>query len=219
MVTVGGAFMAVAALEPSKTPRPVWANGWFDLGFAFVILGLLIAAIGLFLHFRRERPPSPAGKPAVPAEIPGTPAAPLVVKIKGEPRWEAWRHIVLLLAANTEVTNTTDGPILVAGYGFTYDAPGGQLWQVGLDGEAVHAIDREVYARQNDVPYRYGAPLQAREIPAHATVSGWRVWAVTRQARGGTPRCTVVVTDDVGNQYTAVIPAQKPRRVYPSSSA
>jgi hypothetical protein len=58
IVTAGGAFMAVVALEPSTKPRPIWANDWFVAGFALVMLGLLIAIIGLYLHFRREPAPS-----------------------------------------------------------------------------------------------------------------------------------------------------------------
>jgi hypothetical protein len=57
MVTAGGVFMAVTALEPSKTSPSVWANAWFDIGFGFVILGLLVAAAGFYFHFRRERLP------------------------------------------------------------------------------------------------------------------------------------------------------------------
>jgi hypothetical protein len=54
MVTAGGVFMAVTALEPSETPHSVWANAWFDVGFGFVILGLLVAAAGSYFHFRRD---------------------------------------------------------------------------------------------------------------------------------------------------------------------
>ncbi len=54
LAAVGGSFMAVTASEPSKAPRSVLANGWFDFGLAFVILGLVILAIGLFLHFRNR---------------------------------------------------------------------------------------------------------------------------------------------------------------------
>jgi hypothetical protein len=205
-----GIVSLVAAGHYKHTP---W---WALLGFVLSLIFVLAALFFFIAPWLSRR--SPSAETVLAESAPGSQGAasdPLTVKIIGEPRWEAWRHLVLLLAANIEVTNTTDSPILVAGYGFTYDAPGGQLWDVGLNGDEVAAIDREVYARQNDAPYRYGPPLQAREIPAHATVSGWRIWAVTRQAGGGTPRCTVVVTDDVGNQYAAVIPAQEPRRVYP----
>lgn len=51
VAAVGGSFMAVTASEPSKAPRSIWANIWFDLGFSLVILGLGVLAIALFLHF------------------------------------------------------------------------------------------------------------------------------------------------------------------------
>jgi hypothetical protein len=56
VIAAGGIFMAVVAAEPANTPRPVWANAWFDVGFAFVILGLMIGAAGLYQHFYRELP-------------------------------------------------------------------------------------------------------------------------------------------------------------------
>ena len=59
IVTAGGVFMAVAALEPSTKTRAVWANDWFVTGFALVALGLLITVIGLYLHFRTEPAPAP----------------------------------------------------------------------------------------------------------------------------------------------------------------
>ena len=164
----------------------------------------------------RSRGRADSGRPADAGDVPDTPRDALMVEIVGDPRWESWRHLVLLLAVQVKVTNTTDSPILVAGYGFTYDAPDGRLWKAGLGQDEIVSVDREVRARQEETPYRYGAPLEAREIPARSTVSGWRVFPVTRKVGGGTPCCTVVVTDDIGNQYTAVIPAQQPRRVYPS---
>jgi hypothetical protein len=61
---VGGIFMTVTGLEPTKTPGTVWANSWFDLGFAFVILGLVATGVGVVLHFRKEVQPTSA-PPAV----------------------------------------------------------------------------------------------------------------------------------------------------------
>ena len=54
LIAGGGIFMAVTGFEPTKTPETVWANSWFDLGFAFVILGLVITGVGVVVHFRRE---------------------------------------------------------------------------------------------------------------------------------------------------------------------
>src|SRR6266571_2774871 len=58
MVTVGGIFMAVTALEPSKTPISIWVNVWFDVGFGFLVAGLIIVAFGLYLNFRKQKPES-----------------------------------------------------------------------------------------------------------------------------------------------------------------
>jgi hypothetical protein len=55
LVTAGGVFMTVTALEPTKSPHPVWGNLWFDSGFALVALGLLIGLIGVYQHFQHER--------------------------------------------------------------------------------------------------------------------------------------------------------------------
>jgi hypothetical protein len=59
---MGGIFMAVTGFEPAKNPSIVWANTWFDLGFAFVVLGALVVAAGVVMHFRRG---STAGQRAV----------------------------------------------------------------------------------------------------------------------------------------------------------
>jgi len=59
MAAVGGVFMGVTALEPTKTPQPVWASDWFVTGFAFVILGLLTGGGGVYLNFRRAGPMTP----------------------------------------------------------------------------------------------------------------------------------------------------------------
>ena len=50
----------------------------------------------------------------------------------------------------------------------------------------------------------------ARIAPGE-TISGWFLVAVNRPPGGGTPVCTVVVKDDVSNQYRASIPARKPQ--------
>jgi hypothetical protein len=46
LIAAGGIFMAVTALELTKKPGTVWANSWFDLGFALVMLDLLITVTG-----------------------------------------------------------------------------------------------------------------------------------------------------------------------------
>jgi hypothetical protein len=60
LIAAGGIFMTVTALEPTKKPATVWASSWFDLGFALVMLGLLITLVGVVLHFRKEAEPARA---------------------------------------------------------------------------------------------------------------------------------------------------------------
>jgi hypothetical protein len=55
--------MAVEGFEQHKPPEVVWANSWFDLGLALVIIGLATVCIALFVHFRRA---GSAHSPAVP---------------------------------------------------------------------------------------------------------------------------------------------------------
>ena len=50
LISVGGIFMTVTGFEPTKKPSIVWANSWFDLGFAFVVLGALVVAAGVVAH-------------------------------------------------------------------------------------------------------------------------------------------------------------------------
>jgi hypothetical protein len=37
LIVMGGIFMAVTGFERAKNSSTVWANSWFDLGFAFVV--------------------------------------------------------------------------------------------------------------------------------------------------------------------------------------
>jgi len=62
VVAAGAAFITVAALEPTPKPHSIFANVWTDVGLALVLAGLLITAVGLYLHFRR-RPESPSPPP------------------------------------------------------------------------------------------------------------------------------------------------------------
>jgi hypothetical protein len=62
VVAAGAASITVAALEPSAKPHSIFANIWTDMGLALVLTGLLITAVGLHLHFRRQ-PDSPSPPP------------------------------------------------------------------------------------------------------------------------------------------------------------
>ncbi len=85
LIAAGSIFMAVTGFEPTKNPSTVWANSWFDLGFAFVVLGLVITAAGVVLHFRREVPPASAP----PAVSPADPPPPAIPRVVNQAVWEA----------------------------------------------------------------------------------------------------------------------------------
>ena len=74
LIAVGGIFMAVTGFEPTKTPGTVWANTWLVLGFAVVVLGTLIVAVGVVLHFRREVPGRLAPEAVPPPAVAALPA-------------------------------------------------------------------------------------------------------------------------------------------------
>ena len=87
LIAGGGIFMAVTGFEPTETPGTVWANSWFDLGFAFVILGLVITGFGVVMHLRREVQPGSA-PPAVSATN-GPPTATPAPPTPNPPRFRA----------------------------------------------------------------------------------------------------------------------------------
>jgi hypothetical protein len=199
MVTVGGALMAVAALEPSKVPRSVWANTWFDFGFGVMILGVLIATGAVCLHFRDRV--SVAEPPKTEVQVPE-----LIVEITGS--WfENWKYVAVIAALRVKITNTTGQIIRLRGVGFTHDVEGESGWSITASAEEHLELDRELHARKER--QHYGIPLHNYAVvPPHEAISGWVVEAVTRRL-SGTPRCTVIVQDTIGNQYEAVLPKRE----------
>jgi NB-ARC domain-containing protein len=98
-VAIGGIFMGVTGFEPAKTPRTVWANSWFDLGFAIVIFSGLIAAAGFYQNFWKEVPKPPAPELAPPHDLVssfGAPRLPLPIapKIPVPPEPEVMDDVV-----------------------------------------------------------------------------------------------------------------------------
>ena len=312
----GGIFMAVTGFEPTKTPGTVWANSWFDLGFAFVILGLIVTGIGVVLHFRREVQPGSA-PPAVntaaspPAAIPPAvnPAEwkahcgesgefpdsktltlgldhvfnhrgaflafgairctvtdpdgittnatgpgryfqypqqfenarpvrpglyrfrfegqltngewvditssesvvkpPLTIEIVDN-RFENWRRIALIAALRVKVTNTTGAKIRLSGIGFTYDPEGSPGLATTLSRDERLELDRVLHDRRER--QHYGIPLSNYAmVPAGESITGWVVETVTPRAEGGTPACTVVIKDELGNEYRAMLSKREPQ--------
>jgi hypothetical protein len=298
---VGGIFMTVTGLEPTKTPGTVWANSWFDLGFAFVILGLVATGVGVVLHFRKEVQPTSA-PPAVdsaewiatcdesggenntlvfnlrhrfnPAEIlnfgelrctvtdpdqiettatdraqpylyidsyfPGAPpvrpglyrfmwqgrnskgawvdiksgeylvkAPRLIVTILEDSQFENWKRIALIAALRVKITNTTGAMIRLSSFGFTYDPEGLSGLRTTLSRDEDGELDRELHNRRER--QHYGIPLRHHAtVPAGEFITGWVVEAVPRKAQGGTPSCTVVIKDELGNEYRATLPKREP---------
>jgi hypothetical protein len=324
LIAAGGIFMTVTGFEPAAKPTTVWANSWFDLGLAFVILGLAIATVGVVAHFRREvegasapavvdAPPT-AGLPAAAqqsalspvnraeweatceesGEFPDTkalvfglkhlpdnpnamqnlatlrctvtdpdgrrteaenigfhcrytpdnfPGAPPVrpglyrskwqAKVRGgdweniadgehmvnapdlivtimKSQFENWKHIALIAALRVKITNTTGDMIRLSTIGFTYDPEGKPGSGTNLSADERLEIDRELRARRER--QHYGIPIHNyATIPARESISGWVVEAVTRDPAGGTPRCTVVIKDELGNEYRATLPKREPQ--------
>jgi hypothetical protein len=319
LISVGGIFMAVTGFEPTKKPSTVWANSWFDVGFAFVVLGAVIVAIGTVVHFRREvpggstppavdPPPGPAAvtPPVVdsdefkpyhaesgefpdgkaltfgfdhihdhpgayaalsprrctvitpsgvemdatrhnryfqypqefdnaPAVRPGIyrfklegrlasgkwtlitegehevkPPPPLIVTILDDSQFENWKYIALIAALHVQVENTTDMPIVVGGYAWTSPADGELQWDHHATGDEILSVQREIARR--DESQQHGQPLRHySRIGPHQSISGWFLVPVTRKARGGTPACTIIVRDSVGNEYRTTFPARSPQ--------
>lgn len=64
-VAAGCGLIAVAALEPSKTPRAIWANIWLDAGLGCMALGLLIGGFAFYTYLwpRTQQIPSEEPRP------------------------------------------------------------------------------------------------------------------------------------------------------------
>jgi hypothetical protein len=125
-------------------------------------------------------------------------------------KFENWHYIALLAAFHVQIENTTDADILVASYGFTCDYEGLQPWDHQASGDNIMCLRREIHRRQERQEYGPTLRNYAR-ILAGTRISGWYLTAVTRNPRGGTPECVVVVTDDIGNEYRAVLAKQEPQ--------
>jgi hypothetical protein len=124
-----------------------------------------------------------------------------------ESQFENWKYLALIAALRVKVTNTTDRAIRLSGIGFTHDSEGQPVWSTSVNADERIEMDRELYARIER--QYYGIPLHNYSIvPPHESISGWVIEAVTRRV-SGTPRCTVIVKDSIGNQYEAVLPKRE----------
>ena len=98
----------------------------------------------------------------------------------------------------------------MASYGFTCDNGGLPPWDHQASGDDIMSVRREIHLRQERQEYGPVLRNYAR-IPAGTSVSGWYLAAVTRNPSGGTPECVITITDDIGNEYRAVLPRQEPQ--------
>jgi hypothetical protein len=219
--TVGGAFILVTTPAPGGPPRPMWANAWFDIGFAGSIAGLVLAALGLYLIFRRQdrtRPGTRAVEPD-PAPAPGGPGSafpPLVVKILPDSRFVSWQKTAMIAALHVEIENTTTRDIVIDGYEFTCDNEGQPLWDHQTSADERISLLREI--KRRDDSGEHGPRLRdITRIASRNRISGWLLMPVSRDSGGGTPGCTVAVRDVPGNRYLAKLPRQEPRTYAPVS--
>ena len=211
MVTVGGVFMAVA-------PRSVWSNVWFDAGFGFLVVGLIVAAVGLYFNFRKPRPKSSKGTELQPVPKTGVPGVqsqegPLAVRIL-DSDFEGHGSSAMFAAIHISVDNTTDRKIRVVGYDFNYENGRRLSWEHYANDEQRKDFQDKRRAKMQE----YGPSLQLPAwIDAHSHVSWWILESVTRTPAGGTPACTVFIFDDFGNSYEAKIAGQEPQ-AYPAKN-
>jgi len=221
--TVGGAFVTVTALEPGRPLRPLWANAWFDIGFACAIIGLALAALGLYLNFRRqERTPPVAGAtepgPGPAGGRPGPVLPPLVVKVLADSSFAGWRHTAMIAALHVEIENTTNQDIVIDGYEFTCDNAAQPLWNHQVSTDERISLLQEI--KRRDESQEHGQPLRSfTQIASRNRISGWLLMPVSRNSEGGTPGCTVAVRDVLGNRYLAKLPRQEPRTYAPASGS
>lgn len=127
-------------------------------------------------------------------------------------RWENYRSIALIGAFHVRLTNSTGDRVMLRSYALTSDNPERLFWNTDASATDRHRVDIEIHRRIEQ--HHYGPWLgNLAEVPAHETISAWAVDAFTRDVKGGTPACSIVVTDDpVRNQYEAHVDRVEPRK-------
>jgi hypothetical protein len=170
--------------------------------------------------------PPPAAVPGAPqqAELASPPPAnpaPLLLTVEDE-AWDLWRRVGYICAILLKITNTTGRAITVINYGV------GTGWQRGPDDAPLQISQEDQRSLRDEARARerrnhYGAPLRTPllriwlqrrprlTVPAEGYVSGWLVTDCPRPSTGGRPRCTIKVTDSLGNTYTKVIEQRDPQ--------
>lgn len=224
LIATGGIFMAVTGFEPTAKPRTIWANSWFDVGLALVILGLLITLVGVVFHFRKEAEPASAA-PAVTLDESKQSLAPLTTP---EPKrdtsplrmtlvdedWSLVEDTLWAFAIAVRVENTNDKTILVADSAFTD-------WDDGDRNTPLYerfrgiwpAVTREktqLFAALND---EYSGIFEDQLLfsPNQPLVM-WYIGEALPLQGGGRPRFTFTLNDSLGNSYDLDVdrrPAQR----------
>lgn len=152
------------------------------------------------------------------------PADPLLLTVDENEKWDLWRRAEYICALLLTITNTTNQPITVVNYGIGPD------WQRGRTTPRRRSAARigclSVTKREpgnagtiTALRSRHeagcgcgcGCGVSGAVIPPHGHVSGWLVTDCPRAWTGGRPRCTIKVTDALGNTYTKVIEQRDPQ--------
>jgi hypothetical protein len=124
-------------------------------------------------------------------------------------RFEDWYRIALIGALPVLVRNNTDRDILVQGYAITVDNEGRLPWDHQVSSQDRDSVNREI-RRRIDRQEPGISIWNFLRIPAHGTVHGWFLSAVTRIPTGGSPACTIVVRDEMNNTYRKTYPKEEP---------
>jgi hypothetical protein len=200
-LTGAGAVAVWIAARTTGTHVPIWPA--YPLG--------AVAVIALYLTFASVLGLPPVrGRREIASSGHEVSRPKLMVTILADSEFENWRYIALIAALHVQVENTTDRPVLVGGYAFTYDAGGEPSWETQEPGQEVMSLQREI-SRRNE-RQQYGQPLRNfARIPARETISGWFLTAVSRPPTGGTPAGIVIISDDVRNEYRATLPRREPQ--------
>jgi hypothetical protein len=239
-VVSGGFAAALASRATTPLSKNPWFMLCIVIAIISFIV-LLLAGVRLAWTWWHDRYEAAAATPIAPApeaeappvtteqlepgvSIPAAqaslePADSLLLTVDENEKWDLWRRAGYICALLLTITNTTNQPITVVNYGIGTD------WQRGPDDAPVE-ISREDRvslrdeARARERSNYYGAPLTSRSwlrrkprwvIPPHGHVSGWLVTDCPRPWTGGKPRCTIKVTDALGNTYTKVIKQRDPQ--------
>lgn len=197
---LGGAWLVAYLVACLQSSAPHKLHYWVPVTFAAIAL-VVVGIVIIFAVMYDWLDPLVEG-------IPGLHRKALSVRIV-DVRWDNYKYIALIGGFRVRVKNTTGTRVMISGVSSTNDR-GLPNWRGTASAAQVNEVDTEIFQRLEG--HQYGPPLRMHsEVPAHETVSGWFVVAATRDPSGGTPAVSIVVTDDLGNQYEAHVKRTEPR--------